>query len=428
LDKLSTRWQFLYPGESKEQAFGTEGHSQSWSNRFTRSQDELYLALRESYPHTLLVGPEQSALPIELWQHSESILEDANDLLRTIRTRGISVTRVNYEIAMRCLDVAVARWFERRQPKALDAYDGLPQRLLDPAYLGFGMKLVQGPDDLEAVGPEAHAIEWKLSREVFERILHASRPSIWFPFRAKMAKWKPLERLAIVDAVRTFLRRPQVPFLVEVLEKAGGARATPTTVRDTIDQWWVQPSCRWNERLSIFLDYLPGLGEPERAEILSQALPVGVFAEQGNQSERRQKVQDAFNTPFFPMILVATETMQQGLNLQRQCRRVVHHDLPWNPADVEQRVGRVDRHGSLAERRMFETGGADGHILVDTPLLECTIDHARYRRVKEREKWFDFLLGVPPKVDCGDLDRRERLPLPTELAQDLRIHLGPTPA
>jgi hypothetical protein len=44
-------------------------------------------------------------------------------------------------------------------------------------------------------------------------------------------------------------------------------------------------------------------------------------------------------------VLVATDLLGEGLNLQ-DATRVVHYDLPWSPARLAQRVGRVDRLGS----------------------------------------------------------------------------------
>ena len=44
-------------------------------------------------------------------------------------------------------------------------------------------------------------------------------------------------------------------------------------------------------------------------------------------------------------MLVATDVAGQGLNLQHRARWVVNLELPWNPARLEQRAGRVDRIG-----------------------------------------------------------------------------------
>ncbi|HEX9611674.1 MAG TPA: DEAD/DEAH box helicase, partial [Gemmatimonadales bacterium] len=45
-------------------------------------------------------------------------------------------------------------------------------------------------------------------------------------------------------------------------------------------------------------------------------------------------------------VLIATDLVSEGLNLQ-DAERVIHYDLPWSPARLAQRVGRVDRLGSL---------------------------------------------------------------------------------
>lgn len=49
-------------------------------------------------------------------------------------------------------------------------------------------------------------------------------------------------------------------------------------------------------------------------------------------------------------ILVSTSVGQEGIDLHRECRHVIHHDLCWNPATIKQRTGRIDRIGSKVER------------------------------------------------------------------------------
>jgi superfamily II DNA or RNA helicase len=44
-------------------------------------------------------------------------------------------------------------------------------------------------------------------------------------------------------------------------------------------------------------------------------------------------------------ILVATDAISEGINLQHAAAQVVHYELPWNPNRLEQRNGRVDRFG-----------------------------------------------------------------------------------
>jgi hypothetical protein len=47
-------------------------------------------------------------------------------------------------------------------------------------------------------------------------------------------------------------------------------------------------------------------------------------------------------------ILLGTDAASEGINLQRHCHRVLHWEIPWNPNRLEQRNGRVDRHGQPA--------------------------------------------------------------------------------
>jgi hypothetical protein len=47
-------------------------------------------------------------------------------------------------------------------------------------------------------------------------------------------------------------------------------------------------------------------------------------------------------------VLVATDCLSEGINLQQAFSAVLHYDLPWNPNRLEQREGRVDRYGQPA--------------------------------------------------------------------------------
>ena len=49
-------------------------------------------------------------------------------------------------------------------------------------------------------------------------------------------------------------------------------------------------------------------------------------------------------------VLVATDCLSEGINLQDQFTAVLHYDLPWNPNRLEQREGRIDRYGQRSEK------------------------------------------------------------------------------
>jgi len=62
-------------------------------------------------------------------------------------------------------------------------------------------------------------------------------------------------------------------------------------------------------------------------------------------------------------ILVATDCLSEGINLQNLFDSVVHYDLSWNPTRHEQREGRVDRFGQPSESvRVLTYFGADNRI------------------------------------------------------------------
>jgi superfamily II DNA or RNA helicase len=76
---------------------------------------------------------------------------------------------------------------------------------------------------------------------------------------------------------------------------------------------------------------------------LAAALPPSLQLHGGLNALDRAAVQARFNDA--GGLLLATDAAAEGLNLQRRCRVVVNYELPWNPARLEQRIGRVDRIG-----------------------------------------------------------------------------------
>jgi Helicase conserved C-terminal domain len=114
----------------------------------------------------------------------------------------------------------------------------------------------------------------------------------------------------------------------------------------------------------------------------------------------RQRLTAVFNTPFAPDVLVASSVMGEGIDLHQECRFVIHHDLDWNPSVLEQRTGRLDRIGALAER----VGRA---IEVYEPYLAGTHDEKMYRVVKDRAGWFDIVMGGAVRTDDHVTDGEE---------------------
>jgi superfamily II DNA/RNA helicase len=57
--------------------------------------------------------------------------------------------------------------------------------------------------------------------------------------------------------------------------------------------------------------------------------------------------------------LIATDVASEGLNLQETARLVFHFDIPWNPSRLEQRNGRLDRHGQARDVTVFHFTSED---------------------------------------------------------------------
>ncbi|WP_178915484.1 helicase-related protein [Natronomonas gomsonensis] len=70
-----------------------------------------------------------------------------------------------------------------------------------------------------------------------------------------------------------------------------------------------------------------------------------------SETTREDDVREAFNSPFWPHVLVSTSIGQEGLDFHPYCHAVVHWNLPRNPVDLEQREGRVHRFKGHAVRK-----------------------------------------------------------------------------
>jgi superfamily II DNA or RNA helicase len=92
----------------------------------------------------------------------------------------------------------------------------------------------------------------------------------------------------------------------------------------------------------------------------------------GGQSDAERTTQvESFRDPNGPQFLVSSRAGGEGINLQ-VARRLIHIDVPWNPMDMEQRVGRVHRFGSRQT------------ILVDTLVVKDSREADAYRIAREK--------------------------------------------
>ena len=150
----------------------------------------------------------------------------------------------------------------------------------------------------------------------------------------------------------------EMVLLADMLSIADRARHQPDEklkkLFEYIDRNMVEarPNAPWNEhRIIIFTEYDDTLAYVRRhleAHIRATARAEGRLAiyRGGTSLEERQEIRESFNADpavNAVRILLATDAAREGLNLQKYCSNLFHFDIPWNPARLEQRNGRIDR-------------------------------------------------------------------------------------
>lgn len=111
---------------------------------------------------------------------------------------------------------------------------------------------------------------------------------------------------------------------------------------------------------------------------LKEVMPKNVLVESITSEladeQRREKIEFMGKSP--KRVLVATDCLSEGINLQEHFTAVLHYDLPWNPNRIEQREGRVDRFGQTApEVKTYVLYGEDNAM--DKFILDVLIKKVR---------------------------------------------------
>jgi superfamily II DNA or RNA helicase len=127
------------------------------------------------------------------------------------------------------------------------------------------------------------------------------------------------------------------------------------------------PDGTWkaDERLIVFTEYKTTLDYLQRRLLDHFKTPDALLNLFGDLDQRgRDRVTTAFNDAKHPVrVLIATDAASEGLNLQETARYVLHFDIPWNPSRLEQRNGRLDRHGQARDVFVHHFTSADDHDL-----------------------------------------------------------------
>jgi len=185
---------------------------------------------------------------------------------------------------------------------------------------------------------EGRALTPREFQRCFPRAAESDIQLVLFPLLLEEnGKPAPLavDALVVAKLRQLLARAPAVDPKADALEKLLGARLKKTIVFTD-----AQPTARYllqrlrYRRVAAIFGHIGRFasGDAPRQEVLRAFAP---HAQGGPRPPATLETD----------VLIATDLLSEGLNLQ-DAERVVHYDLPWSPARLAQRVGRIDRLGS----------------------------------------------------------------------------------
>lgn len=153
------------------------------------------------------------------------------------------------------------------------------------------------------------------------------------------------------------------------------------------------------------------IAEHLKANKKTKDIAVGIITSRLADEERKIKIEELAANPRH--VLVCTDCLSEGVNLQQAFDTVIHYDLPWNPNRVEQRNGRIDRFGQTAPEVLISTMYADNNP-VDKIVLNVL-----YKKQEEIKKRLGIYLPIAEN-DASLMERimNEILVLKTESQAD----------
>jgi superfamily II DNA or RNA helicase len=233
-----------------------------------------------------------------------------------------------------------------------------------------------------------------------------------------------LSDVAIEDETREDVDRTYRPQVLDALDDEEAGDYTPTGPLEDTGAEWSEPERRRlvrfrdrardlggpqaDRKLQALLDILkPQLKEGYHPIVFCRFIPtanylgawlaaelkgvhIAVVTGEIDDEQRRERVAELGRSVH--RILVATDCLSEGVNLQEHFDAVIHYDLPWNPNRLEQREGRVDRFGQArAEVKTVLLYGSNNPV--DRVVLEVLIRKARKIR-------HDLGIAVPVPMDA----------------------------
>jgi ERCC4-related helicase len=300
------------------------------------------------------------------------------------------------------LDAVMVRRLKSELPPDFDGRSRFPQRNLEPLEVPYSpeerdihaalkkytnLRRTRCRDTTEKFATEfvlktlkkrlfSSPAAFKTTLEQHERSLHTSRrtgisskPTMGVLQRQidrveeEYADDSEFEKAAddAVDAASRLFDEPdgeERALLKQMRDWAGKSASRSDSKAQVLIDWLkdnIRPNGKWSDqRVIIFTEYRA------TQNWLQERLAVEGLTESGRlltlyggmDKDKREAVKAAFQ--FDPQvspvrILLATDAASEGIDLQNHCSRLIHFEIPWNPNRMEQRNGRIDRHGQRAK-------------------------------------------------------------------------------
>ena len=150
-----------------------------------------------------------------------------------------------------------------------------------------------------------------------------------------------------------------------------------------------------NEINTIILDYdtiiKRHLKGKDIMKMMEKQAPI--IGTSGVYNKHRVRLATQFKMPGFPYVLISTDVLKEGIDLHSYCQDVFHYGIAWNPTDMEQRTGRIDRIGSLSSRKIkqqkdYSSIEMDNKVHIFYPYLSDTLEVNQVKRVFENMNRF----------------------------------------
>jgi hypothetical protein len=180
---------------------------------------------------------------------------------------------------------------------------------------------------------------------------------------------------------------------------------------------WKERFGRWIEHFDLIVDKCMRSGAAVDWEEICRERVHLAFRQMspviGRSSRlRNQNAVTQFKFPTYPNVLICTDVLKEGVDMHLFCDNIVHYGVAWTSGDLEQRIGRIDRLGSLIGRRIERFSSVEGEpsrglprLGVAFPYLDGTLDRFQVERVIRAKIVSDLQMDLGKRKDeIGELD------------------------